>query len=1386
MAERLPYPGLRSFKREEADLFFGRDDDTDTMIARLMASRLLGVLGASGCGKSSLVRTALFEALDGGYSKAGSNWRIADCHPGGAPIRNLAEALAQAGRKSSDASTADYIEGELRRGPRSIALWCNEGNLGEDEKLLVLVDQFEELFTSSAAGARDEGDAFATLLVEASQATDAQIYVVVTMRSDYFGACGAHPALAAKIGEGIFLTPRMQRDQCEEAIQGPADVVGFHIQPALLNRILNDLNRFAAFEGGTLTKAGQTGRQADQLPLMQYALNQMWLAKSCDEQGNPRDPGEIELTLDDYKSIGAQEGVADDVRAFGGLEGALDRQGAELIGRLEAEGISEAKVEAVFRALVRGPTLDLAVRDAKPIASIVAVSGVAEHEVRRIVEVFADPICLFLRDDGREVDLSHESLIRRWSRLSAWFVAEAEAAETLNELNRAALYWTTSSEPDDALLTGRPLERREAFWTERRLNPDWMERFRKPGDPEPETVSRFVDESVRVRARQRRKQRVLLSAALGAVVMVPTTAVIAIGATAVSKARAEQAEQRSDLSEAKTRQAVLEGRAELAKREAERADRVLKSLQEKQKNEAAVQLALRQKLEALQMLAAAAQEKARLRVVAEQSLERALAANESVNTAIDEQYKNLSSRVSESVSFPRLSLVEGVETLAKIAKGLPEEYSEKRTEMTGLTAEVYPFIIAAVGPGFASKSAAARLDAGANAISSSSPWSGPAVGFLRNRAKELQGADFAQVAGEYERMLGDEAGTALGSNITMEIHYRLAILALGRGDFAGSAAHLESCADEPEVIGARCLMVLSGLAALDQSDGLALSKVILTRLDAASARAKSEIKSSDQLVETVLAVAALRLARKQPNATSTELEKLLRTAELFDQANAGTEESSEIRALMEEAVNGHEEAFVARRRVLDAIGHGYVPTLDFLLASEPTLLALVPEEDDHDHEPPSGPELVAIVPRKSEFEGGADKIAGEAVLLASYRALIDRTAPFLAGDSPIQIKRKQSAQRIEDVVQKDVVALNKLLGRYENFLEGALRLNARSDSSGMGRIELDILTNLSATFDPAHRGCEAVNVPACAGLLESLDAFGSRAGTLVSADLIDDLTAIPASDAAESPPDDPVTSSERTPRLADAEMGGLAIDWLAVGQPWLGDGVDFCRYEGKTYALSFPAKAAGSECGIDQNGGPLAPRAMAEFALLSEKDLPTSGEYGVQTFKIRFEAPTMGKTNRMQTSLRFRTVEGSPVLAPAPGRIGQITFFQTGRSPLVPPCRAAEMPLPVETDAKTGAKSLYGAPVRTFAVLCHADGSYSRLAVPSRPNTSFATDASAIASNVMPGRWVRRGERIGLVAKVFPSQLSWSVRADGLYNWDNTQLNPSDLLEAGEPALKAR
>lgn len=110
---RSPYPGLRAFHRDESHLFFGRDDCITDMVSRLASSRFLAVLGSSGTGKSSLMRTGLLDALELGLHPAGSNWLVIDMHPAGAPFRALAEALISTegtpARAQTTCSTATSI-----------------------------------------------------------------------------------------------------------------------------------------------------------------------------------------------------------------------------------------------------------------------------------------------------------------------------------------------------------------------------------------------------------------------------------------------------------------------------------------------------------------------------------------------------------------------------------------------------------------------------------------------------------------------------------------------------------------------------------------------------------------------------------------------------------------------------------------------------------------------------------------------------------------------------------------------------------------------------------------------------------------------------------------------------------------------------------------------------------------------------------------------------------------------------------------------------------------------------------------------------------------------------------------------------------------------------
>lgn len=459
MIPRQPYPGLRAFDRDEADLFFGREGCIDSMVDRLAATRFLAVLGSSGSGKSSLVRTGLLDALELGLlGEAGSRWAVAAMRPGGAPLANLAHALLAAVGSDGEAP-AVMLEAFLRRGPLSLAEWCRDGHLPPGSNLLVLADQFEELFRYGDYAAREEAQAFVALLLEATRQRDVPIHVVLTMRSEFLGACALVPGLAERINAGLYLTPRMTRQETREAIEGPAAVCGFAIETGLVTRLLNDLAAFAPWDGDHGTDQLQAlSRRADQLPLMQHVLNRLWLRASG--AGGP-----ITLRLADYDDLG-------------GLGGAIDAHAQEILDTLGPAALP--LVEPVFRALVTGTSVATALRRPCRFTDIVSLCDAPREAVAQVVEAFRAAGCNFLMPppdvplaDGTIVDISHESLIRQWSRLSAWLEREVDAGAAWRRLAAAAQAHAAGR---GELLSGRDLGNVESFWSEQSPTEAWARR----------------------------------------------------------------------------------------------------------------------------------------------------------------------------------------------------------------------------------------------------------------------------------------------------------------------------------------------------------------------------------------------------------------------------------------------------------------------------------------------------------------------------------------------------------------------------------------------------------------------------------------------------------------------------------------------------------------------------------------------------------------------------------------------------------------------------------------------------------------------------------------------------------------------------------------------
>ncbi len=481
----MPYPGLRSFRREESDLFFGREDCINTMVDRLAASRFLAVLGSSGTGKSSVVKTGLLDALDlGVMAQAGSAWRVVDFRPGSTPLANLARRLLEtkkpgSGRIVPDAEV-DLLRAFLVRGPRSVVEWCGDGHLGEHTNLLLLVDQFEELFRYQDYAGREEAEAFAALLLESARSRQFPIYVALTMRSEYLGACALVDGLAEAISGGMFLTPRMTREECRAAIAGPAQVCGVAIEEALVNRLLNDLAAFAPWDDrGRHDQLDRLIRRADQLPLLQYCLNRMWVRA---QDGGARG-GAVTLRLADYERIG-------------GLAGALNAHADEILGALGPDRLPVA--EAVFRALTEGTTIYDAVRRPTRLRDLVAISGADEAAVRAVADAYRAPGCNFLTpeldpgnpkplDAATVVDISHESLIRQWRKLSEWLEMEARSVRQWRRLRDRF--------EDGQPMQGTELANMAAWRQEEKPNFAWARRY---GGDFP-AIIRFIETSERIR-----------------------------------------------------------------------------------------------------------------------------------------------------------------------------------------------------------------------------------------------------------------------------------------------------------------------------------------------------------------------------------------------------------------------------------------------------------------------------------------------------------------------------------------------------------------------------------------------------------------------------------------------------------------------------------------------------------------------------------------------------------------------------------------------------------------------------------------------------------------------------------------------------------------------
>ena len=406
-----PFVGLRPFESRDSLFYFGRRQQTRALLQQLYANRFVAVIGSSGCGKSSLVRAGLVPNLEAGFVVQDRDlWQIATFKPGDAPLTNLAHALAAAtGATASPEAVAEWITMVERRGAPALTDRLDVFLNREDSNLLVIVDQFEELFRFQqvrTARVREEAADFVALLLHLATQTTTPVYVVLTMRSDFLGECDAFQGLPEAMNKSQYLVPRLTRQQRREAILGPTRLAGADITPRLMDRLLND-----------------SQEAKDDLPVLQHALMRTWNVRV--------QTGGAAIDLDHYEKAGT-------------IRQALRKHADEALADLDTQERYIAK--RMYQALTETDAANRRIRRPAHLGRIAAICGesASPEDIQALIERFNSDnrnfLVLSTRADGDDplVDISHESLIRQWTTLAGWVDEEAESLRIYRRLAESA------------------------------------------------------------------------------------------------------------------------------------------------------------------------------------------------------------------------------------------------------------------------------------------------------------------------------------------------------------------------------------------------------------------------------------------------------------------------------------------------------------------------------------------------------------------------------------------------------------------------------------------------------------------------------------------------------------------------------------------------------------------------------------------------------------------------------------------------------------------------------------------------------------------------------------------------------------------------------------
>ncbi len=465
--EPAPYRGLLAFQSEHRQFYFGRHDEIELTKETLRRQRFVAIVGASGSGKSSLLRAGVLPDI---CTTLGlDDVRQLTCRPGGEPFRSVAEQFAGL---TSDAPRLRLVDELTQRfATRDDGMASALGALcGERTRSVVLaIDQFEELFTGQhTASAEQAGVAqrYVANLAALVSSPDPKVHLAITLRSDFLTEALAVPGFSELVQGRQVTLGALNESDVRAAIVEPARIVGAIFEKGLVNSVVRELSD----EPGAL-------------PLLQHALRELWTRR--------RGPW---LTVSAYEEIG-------------GVSGALNRRATSTFESLPPERQLLAR-----QILLRLVTLGDGVADTRRRVKRDELDwGDNDDEVDAVLAILSGEDARLIVIDQETVEISHEAILREWALLRAWIDEDRVALQVHRRITNAANDWASDGRPEELLLRGGRLAEAREWASMRRSHLAEIERSFIDAGERAEAARLDADEQ---RARTLRRRLVAASVAL--------------------------------------------------------------------------------------------------------------------------------------------------------------------------------------------------------------------------------------------------------------------------------------------------------------------------------------------------------------------------------------------------------------------------------------------------------------------------------------------------------------------------------------------------------------------------------------------------------------------------------------------------------------------------------------------------------------------------------------------------------------------------------------------------------------------------------------------------------------------------------------------------------